>query len=205
MKFQRTEWFGLAALLLLAAGQARSQLDAAGAEQSLAVVDALHAGLISLGTDEVAASGEARYAALEPLIRSTHDLAFIAERTIRRQWRDLGDADRQAFLAAFERLSVMTYASRFRSVGENTFRVYEALDAGSGRVQVRAAIVRPETEDIPLDYVLHDTGDGWRIINILADGVSDLALKRAEYQRVLSQGGFEDLIDYLREQAAALD
>ena len=205
MKFQRTEWFGLAALLLLAAGQARSQLDAAGAEQSLAVVDALHAGLISLGTDEVAASGEARYAALEPLIRSTHDLAFIAERTIRRQWRDLGDADRQAFLAAFERLSVMTYASRFRSVGENTFRVYEALDAGSGRVQVRAAIVRPETEDIPLDYVLHDTGDGWRIINILADGVSDLALKRAEYQRVLSQGGFEDLIDYLREQAASLD
>ena len=36
------------------------------------------------------------------------------------------------------------------------------------------------------------------------DGVSDLALKRAEYQRVLSTGSIEDLIRHLDEQTARL-
>jgi phospholipid transport system substrate-binding protein len=45
----------------------------------------------------------------------------------------------------------------------------------------------------------------WRIINIIADGVSDLALKRAEYQRVLAAGSIEDLIAELERQAARLE
>ena len=54
-----------------------------------------------------------------------------------------------------------------------------------------AAIVRPDAADVPLEYLLEQRPDGWKIINIIADGVSDLALKRAEYQRVLGGGTLE--------------
>ena len=54
---------------------------------------------------------------------------------------------------------------------------------GVGRAQVQTAIVRPGEADIPLEYLLQQKDGAWRIINIVADGVSDLALKRAEYQR----------------------
>ena len=58
--------------------------------------------------------------------------------------------------------------------------------------------------DVPLEYLLQEGPDGWRIINIVADGVSDLALKRAEYQRVFSSGGIEALIAELEEQTRRL-
>jgi hypothetical protein len=38
----------------------------------------------------------------------------------------------------------------------------------------------------------------------VADGVSDLALKRAEYQRVFSSGGLEGLLAELDEQTKRL-
>ena len=43
------------------------------------------------------------------------------------------------------------------------------------------------------------------IINMVADGVSDLAPKRAEYQRVFASGGIEGLIAELEKQTQWLE
>jgi phospholipid transport system substrate-binding protein len=42
----------------------------------------------------------------------------------------------------------------------------------------------------------------WRIINIIADGVSDLALERAEYSSVIRRYGFNALLAKLKERIA---
>jgi phospholipid transport system substrate-binding protein len=163
------------------------------------VVAALHEGIVAAAADPDR-TVEQRYAELEPLVERTHDLPYIAELSIRRHWADLTDEQRQRFLAAFSRLSVMTYASRFATVTAETFEVLGSEDAGSGRVQVHAAIHRAEDPDVSLDYQLHEVDGAWKIINILADGVSDLALKRAEYARVLGSGTIDDLIAELESQ-----
>jgi phospholipid transport system substrate-binding protein len=124
--------------------------------------------------------------------------------TIRRQWDTLTADEQQRFLAAFERLSVMTYANRFANVSADAFELLDSEDAGSGRVLVHSTIVR-ESGDISLDYLLHNSDGSWRIINILADQVSDLALKRAEYQRILSAGSIEDLIGEIEAQTKRLE
>jgi phospholipid transport system substrate-binding protein len=173
-----------------------------GATGARAVVETLHSGLIAASSES--ATLQARYQRLQPVIAATHDLAYIAELTIRRQWRTLDQADRDRFVAAFERLSVMTYASRFTGVDESSFTIVDVQDAGAGRMQVSATISPRNGADVPLDYTLEDRGQGWRIVNIFADGVSDLALKRAEYQRVLSSGTLDTLIETLNEQTASL-
>jgi phospholipid transport system substrate-binding protein len=147
---------------------------------------------------------DARYAELEPLVERTHDLPYIAELSIRRFWKDLTDDQRQRFLAAFSRLSVMTYAVRFGTATATTFEVSGSEDGGNGRVLVHAMINRANGPDVSLDYLLHETDGGWKIINILADQVSDLALKRAEYTRVLGSGTIDDLIVELESQADEL-
>ena len=56
-----------------------------------------------------------------------------------------------------------------------------------------------------LTYVLHQTEDGpWKVINVVANGVSDLALKRAEYQRILRDGDFAELLEHIGEQSQRL-
>jgi phospholipid transport system substrate-binding protein len=132
-------------------------------------------------------------------------LPYIAEFALRRQWPSLSASERERFVEAFERLSVTTYASRFRGITADTFTLTGEKEAAGGRVQVDAAIVRPDADAVPLEYLLEQRDGAWRIINIVADGVSDLALKRAEYQRLLADGTVEDLIDDLEAQAARLE
>jgi phospholipid transport system substrate-binding protein len=170
-----------------------------------ATIETLHSGLVASSSHarESDFDLEERYRALRPLIAATHDLRYIAEFTIRRQWRDLAPEQRDAFVAAFERLSVMTYATRFAELAEDTLQIVRA-SGSSGRAEVEAAINRPSTADIPLEYLLQESENGWRIINIVADGVSDLALKRAEFQRVLADGTIDDLIRHLEEQISRL-
>lgn len=170
-----------------------------------ATIATLQRGLIEVA-ERPAATIEARYRALEPLIGATHDLQYIAEFALRRQWGDLAEADRERFVAAFRRLSVMTYAARFKAVGPGTFRpiTAEAAAGSSGRAEVATAVARADQPDVPLEYLLQEGPEGWRIVNVVADGVSDLALKRAEYQRVFSSGGIEGLIDELEQQTERL-
>jgi phospholipid transport system substrate-binding protein len=169
------------------------------------VVTELHEGLVRLAADNAAATVSERFETLAPLIRATHNLPYIAAVTIRPEWPKLSEEQRARFVDAFERLSIMTYAARFENIGPGTFRIEGTSDAGGGRVQVSAAIVRADQDDIPMDYVLQRRDGAWKIVNIIADGVSDLALKRAEYQRILNDGSIDDLIRHVLDQAAQLE
>jgi phospholipid transport system substrate-binding protein len=192
--------FGLA----LAAG-ALDVRAAEGTGSSLETITTLQAALVDTARRLGKASVAERYRALEPAIVRTHDLPYIAEFALRRQWPMLTDAERQRFVAAFQRLSVMTYAARFGNVAPDTFRPLEAgMPDANGRVQVKTAIKREGQGDVSFEYLLQQDGDDWKIINIVADGVSDLALKRAEYQRLFASGGIEGLIAELEQQTARL-
>lgn len=95
---------------------------------------------------------------------------------------------------------------RFRNVAPDAFRPIEAgAPDASGRVQVTTAIKREGQPDVSFEYVLQQDGEHWKIINIVADGVSDLALKRAEYQRLFASGGIEGLIAELEQQTQRLE
>jgi len=191
------------ALSVVALG-AHAADDAISTDTPEATVASLHRGLIAVSQSSSGASVDARYHALEPLIEKTHDLRYIAEFALRKQWSMLSESDRQRFVAAFEKLSVMTYASRFKNVSANTFKGAGAATIESGRAHVLTTIPRQGQPDVSLDYMLEQKDGAWRIINIIADGVSDLALKRAEYQRILSTGSIDDLIKELEAQTARL-
>ena len=195
-------WLALLVLGLPAAPAAAADL---ATDSPAATISTLQAGLVEAASARPGATVDERYRALEPLILATHNLPYIAEFALRRQWASLTDDQRQRFVAAFQRLSVMTYAARFGNVAPDAFRALDVgeTDAG-GRVQVRTAIAREGQPDVSLEYVLQQDGQAWRIINIVADGVSDLALKRAEYQRVFTSGGIEGLLAELEQQTERL-
>ncbi|MBN1237333.1 MAG: ABC transporter substrate-binding protein [Gammaproteobacteria bacterium] len=181
-------------------GAAAGPAPALEAESPEQVVEALHGALVDAAAELGDADLDARYAELEPVVEATHDLPYIAQLSIRREWRELSDEQRQRFLQAFERLSVTTYASRFRNLDAGMFSIDASEPLGDGRSRVLATLTTGDGEEIPFEYLLHDTGDGWKIVNILADNVSDLALKRAEYRRLLQDGSIDDLIAELERQ-----
>lgn len=176
----------------------------ASAAEPRAVVDALHAGLTALAAEPDQDFAE-RTRRLQPLLAATHDIAYIARFSLGRNWDALAAQQQQDFVAAFERLSLATYAARFRRLTPGALEIVSTDAASATRASVQAVIHRSAAPDVPLGYVLHATEQGWRIINIVADGVSDLALKRAEYQALLTSGGFAELMAALERQTVQLE
>ena len=92
------------------------------------------------------------------------------------------------------RLSELTYADRFSATDEQVrFVTLSEQAARRGRVLVRTRLERDSGEPVTLDYVLTNTPGGPRIVNVLANGVSDLSLKRAEYAAVIRTEGVDGL------------
>jgi phospholipid transport system substrate-binding protein len=171
------------------------------AEDAVATVGTLqHALIEAAAVDNV----DDRFALLLPAVRATHDLHTIARLTIRRDFDGFTPMEQHAFLEAFERLSAMTYAARFTGLTKESFRNTGSALLGNGRAEVESFIRTAKGEEVSLDYVLQDSPDGWRIINIVADGVSDLALKRAEYRAILESGNAADLVAAIEAQTASL-
>jgi len=194
---------GLCAVcVVLIAGPAEA--GTAGGEAAVAVVTRLHTALIEAGAGTAGEGIEERYERIAPVITDTHDLPYIARFSLRRYWDELSGVQRETFVAAFSRLSITTYAARFGGATSDTFLITGQSDGGRGRVQVEGALLLDDSTSLQLVYVLHYSDAGWKIINIVVDGVSDLALKRSAYQRTFLASGFTGLLDSLDDETARI-
>ncbi len=69
------------------------------------------------------------------------------------------------------------------------------------QVLVRSQLIQADGKAVNFDYVMRQgASHHWKIINILADGVSDLALKRAEYSAIIQRDGFSALLSLLEQK-----
>lgn len=172
-----------------------------GAGDPTQVVDALHEALIEVANRSDSLSYESRFQMLEPAIDNSHDFSTIARLVGGRFWRNLNDKERLLFTEAFRRASIATYVGRFASAEGLNFDQATLHESLGSRVRVRSHLIRADGSRVRFAYTLHDMHDQWRIINILADGVSDLALQRAKLSKLYTDTGLQDVLDHLKAKA----
>lgn len=147
---------------------------------------------------------EARLAKLAPAVDASFDLPFIAERTLRRHWKTL-DADGRARFTAALRASVLTtYATEFASPGAVRFETGTGETLANGDGLVRAQLLPAQGAPVALDYQLRRRGEHWQVVNVLAEGVSDLALRATQYDGLMKQQGLPGLLEKLDSQTRQL-
>jgi len=145
---------------------------------------------------------DARYQRLRPLIDEIMAVERMARFLFGRDWREF-DADlRQAFSEAFLDLSAATYASQFSDYNGERFDAVEVQRQAEDRALVRRMLTTGSGRKVAFDYLMTPDDGQWRIVNIVTDGVSDLALKRSQYRRILEREDFAAVVEHVREQAA---
>jgi phospholipid transport system substrate-binding protein len=90
-------------------------------------------------------------------------------------------------------------------VGSETFGIVGGAESGEERVEVKSLVRRKDGDDVPIDYLLQGGDGSWRIINVFADGASELSLMASEYYAILESGGFDALLAEIEARIAALD
>jgi len=174
----------------------------AGALEPSSVVDKLHLSLLETmkKADQLGYSG--RYRNLDPVVRSVFDFPSIAQIVVGRYWKDFSEGQRTSFVETFTKLSVATYASRFDDYSNEEFRQVAEDKLKEERVLIKTELKKSNGEVVQLNYVLQPKGNQWKIVNVIANGVSDLSLKRADYTAVLRDKGYDALMAMLNEKIA---
>lgn len=155
-------------------------------------IDAFHAALL-----EVMQSGaefDARAALLAPKVGELFDLPSISRISLGRTWKTLDAQSQREFSSLLQELIVATYADRFDSFDGQSFHDVGVEPAGRGWV-VKTELERSSGERVTLDYYFRKD----RVYNVVADGVSDLSLRRADYNSIIKTEGYEQLLSHIRE------
>ena len=142
-----------------------------------------------------------RYQIISPTVEKTHDLDNIARLVVGRHWKGLDAGQKSTFVETFRNLSISTYAGRFKDHGGEQFTILSEQPLKRGnRTLVTSHFVKSDGEKMTFNYILHRIHGKWKIISVSVNGVSDLALKRAEYGGILRKYGFPTLIERLNTQ-----
>lgn len=141
-----------------------------------------------------------RYEKLKDSVANSHDLSKIARIVVGKEGEKLTEDQQQKLDDVFSKLSIASYAHNFKDYSGEEFVFDSEEQTTRGGVVVHSHLVIPDDKPVKFDYMLKEKGNSWRIINIIANGVSDLALKRSEYTTILQREGFDALIAKINEK-----
>lgn len=167
------------------------------------VVEEFQAVLIDVMKQGPALGYQGRYDKLFPAITRSHDLTKIARIVVGKEWETLSEKQQNELVEVFIRLGVSSYAHNFKAFSGESFKFDNEEQASRGGVVVHTTLLIPDGKAVKFDYMLKEKPNGWSIINIIADGVSDLALKRSEYTSILQSQGFDALIAQINAKIAS--
>ena len=145
-------------------------------------------------------SPEARAKADAVLTRLV-DVDGIAKAALGDRWTKLSGKDRARFLSAFER--------RFKQAIGEQLDAYRSANVtyGDEKKQGNKVLVSTQLqirgEPTEVTYAMQSGGKGWRIVDIVIDGVSTVDNYRTSFAKVISQEGINGLIERLSKGSSA--
>jgi phospholipid transport system substrate-binding protein len=180
-------------------------LCAAADSTPAAVIDQLDATLLDVLKNAATLGFKGRFDKLNPVVGTSFDLPFMAEKSVGQHWKALSEADRARWLEVFREFMVSTYAANFDHFSNQTFERLGEEPGGNDTTMVKTRVVDPATESVDLTYRLHKADGGWKIIDVYLKGtVSELAMRRSDYSSVLERQGVNALIETMKKRIANL-
>ncbi len=146
-------------------------------------------------------SQETKISELRQLLRNGFDVDYIGKYVLGRYWRRASDEERQAYLDVFEEYVVQTYAKRFATFDGGNLLVGRSDQFQDGVHRVQSTFQGRDGQKVRLDWFVHETGQGFKAVDVVVEGVSLRKAQRDEFMAVIRNGGgtVAGLIDDLRK------
>jgi phospholipid transport system substrate-binding protein len=139
------------------------------------------------------------------LIRRAVDERFdwqeMARRALARHWQRRTEEEKREFVRLFGELVENTYMSRVENYsGEKVIYEGESIDKDYSVVRVK--IATKKNTIIPVEYRLKKEGNDWLVYDVSIEGVSLINNYRTQFNGVISQSSYEELVKRLQAKVA---
>ncbi len=141
----------------------------------------------------------ARAARFETLVRSHYDMAGIAALVAGPKWAAAAPQDKRTAIAALTRHSAVSLARNFTRFDGERF-ITDPQAAARGTSSVVRVTIAGKADRAVLQYRLRQSGGEWKILDVVAEGVSQLAVQRAELAGTIDSEGLAGMARKLAEK-----
>ena len=145
-----------------------------------------------------------RYKQLEPVIEQVFAMPLVTRLAVGPEWASFPPDQQKALIAAYTRFTVANYAHNFHDFDGQKFEIDDnVLSRGDDKV-VRTRVIPAHDVPVSLLYRMHQVDGTWRVIDVISDGVSQLALRRSDFAVAIAAGGAPALIAHLNKSSDVL-
>ncbi len=201
MNIRPNRIFIASTLIVICMGQA----GVVRADSASAIVERFQATLLTVMKSAEQTSVNQRYNRLAPRVRATFHVPLMTQIATGRYWSGATPEEKSAAVAAFHRMSVATLATLFDGYSGEVFSVSGERPGPSKTTVVITKLTKTDNSHVDIAYVARQFDGTWRLIDVVVDnGISELKVRRSEYNQVLKKQGMTGLIKLLNEKANAL-
>jgi len=141
--------------------------------------------------------GPARRTAVRQAANRLFDFEETAKRALGPHWQQRTPAEREEFVKLFSDLLEAAYVGKIDLYqGEKITYVGETVDGDQATVKTR--IVTKQGNEVPVDYRLLREKDGWRVYDVIIEGVSLVANYRTQFNKIIQTFSYDDLVKRMR-------
>ena len=136
-------------------------------------------------------------------INAIFDFEELSRLSLGEHWEQRTEPERLKFVEIYrgiiEEQNFDTFEKHYRD-GKITYQTEEV----TGDEAAVAAILPLERENLPITYLMHRAGDGWRVYDLVIDGTSTAEVNRKAYSRRIAKRSYEWLVERLEKQLAKI-
>ena len=143
-------------------------------------------------------------AAVRKLASEAFDTMETAQRVLGQHWQQRSPTERDEFAKLFANLLEQTYISRIDEYGGERL-TYVSEQITGDKAVVRARIMTSKGTEVPVESRLLLKGDRWLTYDILIENLSLISNYRSQFDRVIRQSGYPELVKRLQARVEALN
>ena len=138
---------------------------------------------------------------LKQILFARFDFTEMAKRSLGANWRRRTPKEREEFVRLFSDLLERAYADTIESYGdEKILYVGERLDGDYA--DISSKVLTSKGDEFSLNYRAHFVVGEWRVYDVVVENISMVNNYRSQFNRVISNASYEELVRRLRDKAA---
>ncbi|MBN2885687.1 MAG: ABC transporter substrate-binding protein [Chromatiaceae bacterium] len=178
--------------LVLAAQDSATELVRRTTEQVLKALESRRA--------EVERDPSLIYGLIERQVAPHFDFRRITQGAVGQYWRQASPEQQAQLVDAFKQVLARTYARSLLSYSGQEIRyLSERPGSRPSLTTVSTEVREPGGAPIPVDYRMHNAGDGWKVYDVVINNASLVGNYRSGFATEIRQNGIDALIARLRD------
>jgi phospholipid transport system substrate-binding protein len=141
----------------------------------------------------------ARRAEMAALLDEAVDVELIARLALGRHWRTTSEPQRNEYVDLFRAYLLSGLSAQLGGAGGERFIVKGShLAREEDSVVGTQVVLAPDQPPIDVDWRVRHEGNQYKIVDVIAQGVSLVVTNRAEFDAIIARRGLDGLLEQMR-------